>query len=137
NVDLLQQAYQKLQTHYDGKLNDSDLEIGAAQGMVAGVGDDYTVLFDKEEAEQFNKDMSGSIGGGIGAQVGLSDDTITLVKILSGTPAERAGLKAGDKVLAINDELTKGYSVEDAVAKIRGDIGTSLKLNIQRGDDLK
>lgn len=133
NTDLLQKAYQKLQLNYDGRLDKSALALGAAKGLVAAAGDDYTVLFDAEEAEAFNDDMSGSIGGGIGAQVGLTDDVITLVKILPGTPAERSELKAGDRVLAINDESTRGYTVEDAVAKIRGEIGTTLKLSIVRG----
>jgi carboxyl-terminal processing protease len=104
--------------------------------MVAAAGDPYTAFFDESEAEQFNNDLSGSIGGGIGAQIGIQDEVVTLVKILSGTPAERAGLKAGDTVKSINGEPTAGYTTDDAVAKLRGEIGTTVKIAITRsGED--
>lgn len=137
DTTLLQQTYRELVANYDGKLDTNSLIQGASKGMVAAAGDKYTTFLDAQEAEQFNSDMSGSIGGGVGAQIGLRDNQVTLVKILSGTPAERSGLKAGDKVLAINDEATDGFTVDKAVTKIRGDVGTTVKLRIQRGKETK
>ena len=130
----LQHTYQKLLAHYDGTLDDQALIDGASRGMVEAVGDDYTTYLDAEEAKQFQDDLSGSIGGGIGAQVGQRDNVITFVKILDKTPAQTAGLLAGDRVLAINDETTKGMSVDTAVSKIRGEVGTTVKLSVLRGD---
>lgn len=137
DTTLLQQTYQELVANYDGDLDRNALIEGAARGMTDAAGDEYTTFFSADEADRFNEGMSGSIGGGIGAQVGTRDDSITLVRILSGTPAERAGLKAGDRVLAINDETTEKDTVDSAVDKIRGEIGTTVKLRIQRDSDIK
>lgn len=137
NTELLQQTYRELVANYDGKLDENSLIQGASRGMVAAAGDKYTTFLSTEEATQFSDDMSGSIGGGVGAQIGLRDNQVTLIKILSGTPAERAGLQAGDKVLLINDEPTNDFSVDKAVSKIRGEIGTTIKLRILRGKETK
>lgn len=137
DTELLQQSYRELLANYDGDLDRKALMYGAARGMVEAAGDEYTVFFDPKEAEQFDSDMSGSIGGGIGAQIGVRSDRVTLVKIIEGTPAERSGLLAGDAVLAINDQSTKGYTTDQAVEKIRGEIGTTVKLQIDRGGETK
>lgn len=132
NTDLLQQTYRQLDANFDGELDVQALINGSVRGMVEAAGDDYTVFLDSSEAEQMNSNLEGSIGGGIGAQVGTRDDAIVLVKILADTPAERAGLKMGDKVLTINGETTEGATTEQAVERIRGEIGTTVKLGIER-----
>ena len=132
NTDLLQQTYRQLDANFDGELDVQALINGSVRGMVEAAGDDYTVFLDSNEAEQMNSNLEGSIGGGIGAQVGTRDDAIVLVKILADTPAERAGLKMGDKVLTINGETTEGATTEQAVERIRGEIGTTVKLGIER-----
>ncbi len=132
DTGTLQQAYRQLYANFDGELDQTALVNGAIRGMVDAAGDQYTVFFDAKDAAEFDSDMSGSIGGGIGAQIGVRDDKITLVKILPDTPAEQSGLKAGDTVLSINDESTKDLTAEQAVEKIRGDIGTTVKLHIDR-----
>jgi carboxyl-terminal processing protease len=135
DTDLLQQTYRELSANFDGTLDKQALLYGAAKGMTAAAGDQYTTFFSPKDAEEFDSDMSGSIGGGIGAQIGIRDDKVTLVKIIADTPAERAGLKAGDTVLAINDEPTRGFTVEKAVEKIRGEAGTTVKLKIARASE--
>ena len=137
DTESLQRAYQELRANFDGELSDDALIEGAVRGMIAAAGDEYTVFMSADEASQFRQDMSGSIGGGVGAQIGLRDNAVTLVKIIGGTPAERAGLKAGDKVLAINEESTEGFTIDTAVNKIRGDIGTTVKLTIERSNQTK
>jgi carboxyl-terminal processing protease len=134
DTTLLQQTYRALVANFDGTLDKSALERGATRGMVQAAGDEYTAFFSPEEASEFDNDMSGSIGGGIGAQVGMRGNKVTLVKIIADTPAERSGLKAGDAVLKINDESTEGFTTEKAVEKIRGEIGTTVKLGIERQD---
>ncbi len=132
DTELLQQAYRQLDANFDGKLDEQALINGATKGMVEAAGDKYTAFFDTEEASKFNNDLEGSIGGGVGAQVGTRDEVVTLVKIIPSTPAEREGLKAGDKVRAINGESTKGMTTEQAVERIRGEVGTTVKLAIER-----
>lgn len=135
DTTLLQQTFRELVANYDGEIDRGALINGASRGMIAATGDEYTAFLDAQEASKFEDDMSGSIGGGIGAQIGVRQDHVTLLKIIEGTPAERAGLLAGDIVEAINDEVTRGFTVDDAVAKIRGEIGTTVKLRIQRGSN--
>lgn len=132
DTELLQQAYRQLDANFDGQLDEQALINGATKGMVEAAGDKYTAFFNTEEASKFNSDLEGSIGGGIGAQVGIRDEVVTLVKIIPSTPAEREGLRAGDKVRLINGESTKGMTTEWAVERIRGEVGTTVKLAIER-----
>lgn len=133
DTTLLQQTFRELVANYDGEIDRGALLMGANRGMVAAAGDEYTAFLDAEEAAQFEDDMSGSIGGGVGAQVGVRNEQVTLLRILDDTPAQKAELLAGDIVETINDESTSGLTVDDAVAKIRGEVGTTVKLGIVRG----
>jgi len=113
------------------KLNDKKMFYGAIKGMVAAIGDPYTVFMDPQIASEFNKDLAGTFEG-IGAEIGLKNEIITIIAPLPGMPAEKAGLKAGDKIIAINNETTSGMSVDEAVSKIRGPKGTAVVLSIFR-----
>ena len=112
-------------------VKDSDLFYGAMQGMVAGLGDPYSVYFPPKEADEFNKSLDGKFSG-IGAEVGVKNNQLVVVAPLPGTPAEKAGLLPGDKILAIDSTSTVGMDSNSAVEKIRGDAGTSVKLTIMR-----
>lgn len=138
NTDLLQQTYRQLDANFDGELDEEALINGSVRGMVEAAGDDYTSFLDAEEAARMSSSLEGSIGGGIGAQVGIRDEVITLVKILEGTPAEKSDLRAGDEVLTINGKSTKGFTTEQAVEQIRGEVGTTVKLGLVRdGESLE
>jgi carboxyl-terminal processing protease len=113
------------------KISDKSLFYGALKGMVAAVDDPYTIFMDPKISKEFNDDLSGTFEG-IGAEIGIKDDILTVVAPLPDMPAEKAGLKAGDKILAIDKELTTGMSVDMAVSKIRGDKGTEVILTIGR-----
>lgn len=128
----LQATYRELAKRFDGKLDQQALVDGANKGMVAAAGDAHTVYMTQKEAEQFDADLSGSIGGGIGVVLAVRAEQLTAVKVLAGTPAEQAGIKPGDGITAVNGEATKGLDTEAAVAKIRGDIGTTVRLTIDR-----
>lgn len=138
-IDLssLQSTYKNLRANFDGKLNDQDLIDGANSGLVNAAGDQYTVYMNAKEAAAFADDLSGKIGGGIGAEVSIRNEKITIIRTLKNNPAEKAGLQAGDVVLSINDESTTGKTVEQAVTQIRGKEGTTVKLSIQRGSEVK
>ena len=132
DLSNVQYTYQKLVANYDGELDDEKLIQGASRGLVEAVGDDYTVFLDAEEAEEFSNDLQGSIGGGIGAELFSKDGNVTIANVLDGTPALKAGLKAGDVIASVNDENVLGQSTENVVKKVRGEVGTTVKLNIIR-----
>lgn len=139
SIDLssLQQTYNSLAANYDGKLDMSKLIQGANSGLVAAAGDVYTVYMNPTESTSFNNSLSGNIGGGIGAEIGIKNDKITVLKVLDNNPAKTAGLATNDIVLDINDQSTSGWTVDKAVGLIRGDKGTTVKLTIQRGSEAK
>ena len=132
---VLQQAFRELRANYDGELDAAKLTDGAARGMVAAAGDQYTVFMDKEEAEQFNKDLSGQISG-IGSEIGVRNDQPTVLRVLTDSPAEKAGLKAGDVFVSVNGESVETKDANTVASKVRGDIGTSVKLEMRRGSEL-
>jgi len=110
---------------------DEDLFYGALSGLVKGLDDPYSVFLKPQVAEEFQSELSGKFEG-IGAEIGIRDDILTIISPLSESPAERAGIRAGDKVLAINDYNTKGISLDYAVKLIRGDRGTTVSLLVSR-----
>src|SRR5690606_9393147 len=110
--------------NYDGDIKNSDLIDGANKGLVAAAGDQYTVYMTAEEAKAFEGDLSGDIGGGIGAEIGMRNDAVSIVRVLADNPAEKAGLKAGDRIVAVNEESSVDWTVEETVAEIRGEAGT-------------
>lgn len=134
-IDLssVQETYRTLKANFDGELNDNDLIIGANHGLVEAAGDQYTVYMNEKESESFDNSLSGSIGGGVGAELRLGDDgRITITKVLKGVPAEKAGLKDEDVITKVNDDSTAGWTVEQAVEAIRGEVGSTVKLTIER-----
>ncbi len=139
DIDLraVQSTYKALRANYDGKLDDKALAEGANRGLVSAAGDKYTSYMNAKETGVFENDLSGNIGGGIGAEIGLRKDKITIIRTLKGNPAEKAGLNAGDTVMGVNDQATTGWTVEKAVAQIRGEVGTTVKLSILRGSEIK
>lgn len=139
SVDLssVQRTYQELAANYDGKLDKKALVDGASRGLVAAAGDRFTVFMDAKEANEFDDDLSGNIGGGIGAEIGVRKDKPTIVRILTGNPAEKAGLKANDIILAVNDQATDGWTAEKTANAVRGEVGTTVKLKIGRGSEEK
>lgn len=120
------------------KVTEKKMFYGALHGLVSSVEDPYTVFMDPKIAQEFADDMAGTFEG-IGAEIGIKNDILTIVAPLPGMPAEKAGLQAGDKVLAINGTSTMGISVDEAVNKIRGPKGTEVVLTIVREgmDDTK
>ncbi|MDP3729807.1 MAG: S41 family peptidase [bacterium] len=115
------------------EVKDHDLLYGAITGMVNALKDPHTVFFSPDDSKKFEEDVNGSFGG-IGAEIGIRKEQLIVIAPLKGNPAEKAGLKAGDKILAIDTVGTHGISVDDAVKKIRGVIGTVVTLTIMRDE---
>ena len=131
-IDLssVQKTYQELIANYDGKLDTQKLIYGANRGLVEAAGDPHTSYMDPDEAKEFDKSLSGQIGGGIGAEIGLRNNKPTIIKPLENSPAQKAGIKAGEVIVQVNDESSSDWSVDKVVSKIRGEIGTSVKLTL-------
>ena len=130
DLSNVQTTYQQLLANYDGKLDTQKLIHGASRGMVAAAGDAHTVYMDPDEAKEFQKSLSGAIGGGIGAEIGVKDNRPAIIKPLEGSPAQKAGIKASDYIMKVNDEDVSDWAADKVVAKIRGEIGTSVKLTL-------
>lgn len=113
------------------ELDTQNLIYGAIDGLVKAVGDPYTVFLKPKESEEFNQQISGSFSG-IGIEIGLRDNILTVIAPIKNTPAARAGLLAGDKILKIDDKMTEGMKLDEAVSLIRGPKGTRVKLTIFR-----
>ncbi len=126
-------AWNLLQSKYvdKNKLNTEDMVYGAIDGMVKAIGDPYTVFFKPKESKEFSEQISGSFSG-IGIEIGLRDNVLTVIAPIKNTPAARAGLLAGDKILKINDKSTEGMKIDEAVSLIRGPKGTTVRLTYTR-----
>ena len=138
-IDLssVQKTYQELIANYDGKLDTQKLIYGANRGLVEAAGDPHTAYMDPNETKEFDKSLSGQIGGGIGAEIGLRSNKPTIIKPLENSPAQKAGIKAGEVIVKVNDEASSDWSVEKVVSKIRGEVGTSVKLTLLSGDQTR
>jgi carboxyl-terminal processing protease len=112
---------------------DSRVE-GMIQGLVKSYDDPYTTYLPPADAEQFNEDIAGNFGG-VGMEVGMRNDVITIISPLPETPAEAAGLLAGDVIVEINGTSTQDMSVDRAVQLIRGEAGTDVELTIFRSGE--
>lgn len=131
DLSSVQSLYRELAGSYDGSLDKQKLIDGAKKGMVDAVGDPYTVYFTASEAKEFLSDLEGTFEG-IGAELGKKDDALVVVSTLEGSPAKAAGLQHGDAIIMVNEETTNNWSIEQAVKKIRGEKGTTVKLTIAR-----
>lgn len=117
------------------KIKRQEMVYGAIAGMVKSLGDPYTVFFPPEETKIFQSEIKGEFEG-VGMEIGIRKDVLTVVAPLKGTPAEQAGIRAGDKILKIDEEVTAEMTIEQAVRRIRGPKGTKVKLAIVRnGED--
>jgi carboxyl-terminal processing protease len=133
DFNLYWEVWDALKSRYvdKDKFNEKEMFYGSLRGLASSLGDPYTVFFDPKDSQEFSNGLSGTFEG-IGAEVGLRDDVITIIAPLSGMPAEKAGIKAGDKIIAIDGLSTASMSVDKAVSKIRGQKDTIVKLTIFR-----
>jgi len=109
------------------------LYFGAARGMLESLEDPYTRFMDPRAFDEFKQDAQGFFFG-IGIFIDIKDTHLIVVQPIPGTPAARAGLRAGDRIIAIDGVPTDGMSLQEAVVRIRGPKGTPVILGIQRGD---
>ena len=133
DFSLFWDAWVKVQEKFvnRGNLDYQKMVYGAISGMLNSLEDPYTVFMTPEENKDFSQSLKGSLEG-IGAEVGMRKGIITIISPLADSPAMAAGLKAGDKVLKVDDKATSGMFVDEAVSYIRGAKGTQVVLTILR-----
>lgn len=131
SFDKLFEVKDILNATYYKDIDETALLEGAIKGMVDAVGDPYTVFFNAEEYKDFKADAEGQFIG-IGVQVGIKDDSIVIIAPIEGTPAYRAGLRAGDIITKVDGIGYKGSELDKAVSIIRGEEGKPVRLTILR-----
>ncbi len=133
---LFWKTWKKIEEKYvdKDKLDKQKMVYGAIKGMVASLGDPYTVFMDPKDTEEFNNDLSGTFEG-IGAELGIKEGALTIITPLKDSPAEKAGLKPQDKILKIENAISSDISIDEAVRRIRGPKGTKITLTILHKDD--
>lgn len=132
----LLQAYDRIRANFyrPEKIDEQELLYGAIRGMVEGLGDPYSRFLTPDEYRRFNDiDLNGEFVG-IGVQIAIREGKVVVIAPLKGSPAERAGIRAGDIILEIDGRSTAGFTLDEAVALLRGEPGTVVTLKIQHLD---
>jgi|SRR3989344_39417 len=133
DFSLFWDAYNKLHQSFiaNDTMDDQKIIYGAISGMAKSLGDPYTDFFNPQQAKMFKQDLMGSFDG-IGVEVAIKKDQLTVVTPLKDTPGERAGLKAGDQIIKVDGKNTSDMSSDQAISMIRGKRGTKVTLTIFR-----
>ena len=129
NMELLVNMMRELSTHYVDKLDPDKMMQDAAYGMVSNL-DPYTAYLSEEDMKEFETATTGKYGG-IGALIRKRGDYVVIAEPYKGSPADRAGLKIGDKIVAIGKEDAKGFTTEQVSSRLKGDPNTNVKVSIE------
>lgn len=137
-VSTLKNFKELLDEEYKGEINESDMLEGAIKGYIEGLGDEYTEYFTKEEMEEFTEDTEGEFEG-IGVYIGQEKETenVVILSTIKDSPAEKAGLQAGDIITKVNEEDVLGAGSSLVSSKVRGESGTEVKIEVKRNDETK
>lgn len=135
---VIDEAWELIRREYvePSKLASDNVSASAIQGIIAALQDPYTTYFSPEDYNIVQSQFEGAFDG-IGAVVGVNEGKLTIASVFKGTPAEAAGIKAGDIIVEINGESTEGMPVDIAVSKIRGPAGTPVTLLILHNDEME
>lgn len=134
--DRLGEAWELLEReHIDRRTLDANaLSNGAMRGMLEALDDPYASFLERERFEEEESKIQG-VFEGIGAQVGIRDNLLTVIAPLPDTPAEKAGILPGDVILAVDGESTENLSLQEAVSRIRGERGTTVQLLVRHAEE--
>src|SRR6266498_2117236 len=132
DLQLLSAVFGKIKSDYVEPVSDDKLIKEAINGMVRGL-DPHSDFLDADAFKELQVSTQGRFGG-LGIEVGVEDGIIKVVSPIEDTPAFRAGVKAGDLIVKIDDIATRGMALTDAVQKMRGSPGTEIVLTIARKD---
>ena len=132
-VELFSRAVTIVQSDYVEETEPKELVYGALEGLLSSL-DGYSHFMDPDSVREMEIDTKGEFGG-LGIEIGIRDGVLTVIAPIDGTPAEEAGLKAGDRIVKIGGELTRNIKLTDAVKKLRGKPGTKAELKVLREDE--
>ncbi len=130
NYQMLQEVIDVLSEQYVDELPPEDLIMGAVEGLVQSL-DPHSQLLDKSRHSRLMEQTRGEFGG-IGIEISMRDDSLTVLSPIPGTPAQRVGLQSGDRIVKVEHEWTDGMSLEDAVKRLKGKPGTIVNIWIGR-----
>lgn len=136
DFSLFWQAWNLIKGDYVEDAEEKNLIYGAIRGLIASLDDPYSLFMTPEESGQFAQDLEGSFEG-IGAEIGIRNNMLIIISPLSGMPAEKSGILAGDKIIRIGDILSADLTLNEAVNLIRGPRGSIVNLTILRNGDTK
>lgn len=129
-LKVFSEALSIVRKNYVEDIKPKDLIYGAVKGMLSSL-DPHSAFMTPEQYKEMQVDTKGEFGG-IGIQIGIKEGMLTVIAPIEDTPACKAGIKAGDKIIKINNEFTKDMSLHDAVSKMRGAPSSSVKITILR-----
>ena len=132
DLSSLNDLYKELAVSFDGKIDKTKILEEAKRGLVNGAGDKYTYYMTRAEADEFDKELEGDVGAGIGVEIGERDGLIKVLRTTPDNPARKAGVLAGDIIYKADDEDISMLDVEDVAKKLRGAAGTKVKLTVMR-----
>ena len=132
-IDVFASAFSAIERNYVDSVSPKDLIHGAIKGMTATL-DQYSEFMSPETYNDFRVDTSGKFGG-LGIQISIRDGILTVISPVDDTPAFRAGVQAGDKIIEIDGEPTTDITILEAVKKLRGRVGTSVTITVRRDED--
>jgi len=129
--EVINEKYVPTSASSTEEISDQTRVYGAIEGMVRSLGDPYTIFFPPVESKNFEEEISGNFEG-VGMEIGMKDDVLMVIAPLKNTPAYRAGIKSGDKIVQIDEKPTSGLNTTEAVSLIKGPKGTKVKLTLVR-----
>ncbi len=130
SLKLFARVFALVKRNYVTEVTADELIENALKGMLERL-DPYSTYLNKKEYSNLQVSTTGKFGG-LGITIGIRDEVLTIIAPLEGTPAWRAGLQAGDKIIEIDGESTEGITIDEAVSKLRGDPGTKVTIKILR-----
>jgi carboxyl-terminal processing protease len=131
----LSQIYQTIKSYFyePERIDDQEALYGALEGLVEQLDDPYSEFLDPTALQNFEESLNGEFSG-VGIEITLKDGVLTVIAPLEGTPADQAGVQAGDQIIAIDGESTEGITLTEAAVKIRGEAGTTVTLTVRHTD---
>lgn len=130
SLRLFSRVFNLIEGNYVDEVNEKKLIIGSVRGLLGGL-DPYSAYLEKEDFKDFQSETLGRFGG-LGIEVTMDDGFLKIISPIEDSPAEKAGIKAGDRIITIDGELVKGLDIVEASKKLRGKIGTEIQLGIKR-----
>ena len=134
-IELFSYALTTIQSEYVDEQKPKDLIYGSLKGMLSSL-DPHSQFLTPEDYNELKTETQGKFGG-LGIEISIRDSLLTVVTPLEDTPAWKVGIKAGDRIVKIGDQLTKDLTLSDAVKKLRGKPGTEVKVTVLREDEFK